>query len=210
MKAQWKLAAFAVVLIVSAGASAQVPPGLDPASMIREYMEALPSAEMKVEGVELKYKEVPGSTKQVIEQLDKRWADILRGASKVVENTLHSLLEEVGTLKTRREITYKKNKLPPGEYTFGIFVEEGVPRYIGISGKELDGAIRIKFKSQKRLPESQTLKIKGKIKKKDRLEITLAYGPRLLKLPALRLGEIQAEEEKKDEAEKATGEEEDG
>ncbi len=50
MNAQWKSAVFAIVLIVSAGvateASAQVPPGGDPASMIRQYMESLPSAEM--------------------------------------------------------------------------------------------------------------------------------------------------------------------
>ena len=173
MNAEWKTAIFVIVSIVIAGAaseaSAQIPPGTDPASMIRQYMDSLPSAEMKVEGVELKYKEVPGGAKQVIEQLGKRWGDVVRGAPKAVENTLHSLLEEVGTLKTKREITYKKKKLPPGEYTFGIYVEDRIPRFIGISGKDLDGAIRIKFKSQKRLPESQTLKIKGKIKKKDRL-----------------------------------------
>ena len=210
MKAALGLFVAAILLVLAVEeARGQERGGFDPEQvreLTRKYMESLPSAEVKVEGIVLKYKKVPGDPKKVIQEiLDERWRGMAGDYSNQIRDTLHSLLEEAGTLKTRREITFKKKKIPPGEYAFGIFMEEGVPSYVGISGKGLEEPVRIPFKSRKGLSKPETLKIKGTIKKKKRWGVTIAFAGHAAKLPPLSLGKVVEKAEKEDPPPKKPG-----
>lgn len=202
-------AVISMVFLFLAGhpALAQVPPEVDPERIregIRQYVESLPEKKLKLEGISLKYKKVPGEPAKVInEVVDKQWRDLVKQYAETVKATLHSLLEEAGTLKTGREITFKKKKvtIPPGEYTFGVYIEKGVPAFIGISGKGLEDPVRIPFRSRKAVSKPEPLKVEGAVKKKGRkkkLQLVVLYGRHAAKLPDLELGEVEEEIEEEE------------
>lgn len=199
------------ILFLGGGeAVAQGPPGVDPERVreaIRKYMDSLPKEELKLEGITLVYKKVPGDPGKLIrEVVDKQWREFV--TIEMVKATLHSLLEEAGTLETKREITFKvkrkKVTIPPGKYAFGVYVMNGIPAFVGISGKGLEDPAKIHFRARKDLSKPETLKVEGAIKKKKKLQMGIAYGLYALKLPDLALGKI---EEPKEEPKEEPGKE---
>ena len=201
MQSHPRAASAFITFIILSGAGqafAQIPPGVDPGQVekkIQEYLEALPKGKLELEGIDLVYRKIPSDPVEVVNRVvDERWRELVKEYVSTVESKLHSFLEEAGTLETRREITVKKKKkkVPAGKYTFGIFLDKGVPVYVGISGKGLEDPIRIPFRTRKGLPQLEELKIEGKIKRK-KLELVIAYGRYAAKLPPLPLGKVEAE-----------------
>jgi hypothetical protein len=187
-------------------ASAQVPPGWDPeeaTKAIRQYLDSLPKEKMELEGIVLEYKKIPGDPKDAFSQLPKEY----RGADfdlfrKQIVTHLTSFLEEAGTLETKRPITLKVKKkkieIPPGEYDFGIYLEDGAPAYVGIEGKNLEEPVKIPFGQAKKLKTLEVLTIQGSLKGK-KLQMGIIYAGFAAKLPTLAVGKVVEEEEEKEE-----------
>jgi hypothetical protein len=178
-------------------AMAQVPPGWDPEEVskaIRLYLESLPKEKMEVKGVVLEYKKIPGDPKEALGQLPKEYrgadVEIFRGQIKTY---LRSFLEGAGTLETKRSITCKVKKkkieIPPGKYDIGIYLEDGVPAFVGIQGEDLEDPLRIPFASGKKLKVLETLKIQGSLKG-TKLKMGIVYAGFAAKLPTLTVGDI--------------------
>ena len=215
------LAAIAVISIfavtVGPSAHAQAGGGWDPADiqkMAKAYLESLPTSKLKLQGITLEYKKVPGDPKEVAREVaDEQYKGMITALSEQVKAQLVSFLEEAGTLETARPITYKKKgeevELPPGEYEFGIYVEEGVPKYAGIFGEGLEEPLRLPLKVTKKVQEAQTLQLQGKLKK-SKLDLSVAWAHHVVRLPTLKVGDMPEKDDSGGEAGGEAGGEEGG
>lgn len=137
-------------------AESQTPPSRQEIEKrIKEELDRLEDATSELEGtVKLTYKPIPTDPVDLVKNsgqlppganadaMAKQYAPMARPYIEKYAGTL-------GKLKVEKEFKFKTTKVSPGEYTFGLIMDEFVPIAVAISGAPLKTAIQVPIRPGK-------------------------------------------------------------
>ncbi|GIW71786.1 MAG: hypothetical protein KatS3mg102_1328 [Planctomycetota bacterium] len=151
-------AATLLALGLAAPARAQGGPMPTPAEIerrIKQEIERLPSATATNDALAIRYKQVPTDPKEVIRRAvaagqlppgidpDQAVQQFLPVARPYIEKAMG----EIGTVKVLRPLAYRSQKLPAGEYVFGLLMQGVQPIGIRIADARTGAELRIPLRS---------------------------------------------------------------
>lgn len=147
--------ALAIVLSIAPEARSQVPPGggnipskQEIEKRLEEEFNKLPDETAELEGVKVVYKAIPTDPKEALkssgqlppgsdpEQVAKQFAPMARPY-------IEKYAGKVGKLTVEKEFKYRATKVVPGEYTFGLVMDDLTPVAVSITGGSLRAPLQV-------------------------------------------------------------------
>lgn len=184
-----KVSPLALTLIAASIALGQVPPGggmpskAEIEKRVNEEFEKLPDESSELEGVKLTYKAIPSNPADVAKQAGQMPPGVdpdqaAKQFGPMARPYIEKYLGKVGKLHVAKELKQKSAKIPEGEYTFGLVMEELTPIGVTISGGTLKAPVQVPIKAGN-APATPFDKLKIEVKAgkaKDEFVFAVGFG----------------------------------
>jgi hypothetical protein len=163
-----------------------IPPGAMPTPQeierrISEEFDKLPDRTSEIEGAKLTYKAIPTDAAEALRQTGQLPSgmdadELARHYGAMVRPSIEKYCGRVGKLALERPLKSGSVKIPPGEYTFGLVMQNLLPVAVAISGGALKAPLQVPLK-QKNPPAAPHATAEIELKAgKAKNEFTIAVG----------------------------------